>query len=337
VDDAYRTWKFDKVRALLAAKGIEPETWNDPVFLPSHSRRRAHFSVFKNAKTMAVGYHKRRSNIVINAQDCLLLDPELQAVKIKLEPFLDGVISPKIEYDLFVQQADNGFDVTLTGAVGPNKRPTLRMLEAVAELVQNTNIIRFSWRGRQKDDPEVLVEREKPHTRFGDLAVNLPPLAFLQPSVAGQAALVDAVMRYMPQGCTRAVDLFSGCGTFTGAMVENIKHVDAFEGDENAILALRSAHPNAFVRDLFADPLMVSELNQYDLIVMDPPRAGAKAQSEMLSQSGVPTIISVSCNPVTFARDALLLLNGGYRLKALQMVDQFIWSDHTELVGLFEK
>ena len=335
---SYQLWKTNKVKALLSAKGVEPEVWEKTEFLPPHIRRRAHFSVFKSKAGLAIGYHKRRSNMVVDIETCLLLDPELENLKQQIAPFLDLITTPKIEYDLFVQKANNGFDVTLTGPVGPKKRPTLRMLEAAAELVQGSSIIRLSWRGRVKDEPEILIEREKPTVLFGAIRVVIPPLAFLQPSVAGESALTGAVMRHVPQSFNRGADLFSGCGTFTGALRIITNHIDAYEGDQNAIEALQAAiHENAHCRDLFSDPLMVNELNDYDVVIMDPPRAGGKAQSEMLAQSSVPMVVSVSCNPVTFARDALLLLGGGYQLKYLQIIDQFLWSDHVELVGVFQK
>jgi 23S rRNA (uracil1939-C5)-methyltransferase len=337
-DDAYQSWKFNKVKALLNAKGVEPDQWDEPIFLPPETRRRAHFSVFKSKSGLAVGYHQRRSNMVVGVKTCLLLEPDLLALKLQLEPLLNQITSPKIEYDLFIQRADNGFDVTITGPVGPNKRPTLKMLEAIAELAQSTPIIRFSWRGRVKDDPEVIIEQEKPVVYFGDLRIALPPLAFLQPSIAGQNALLTMVMQYAPKSFGRAADLFSGCGTFTGTLLQQTKHVDAYEGDENAIQSLRHCiHNRAHQRDLFTDPLTADELNNYDFVVMDPPRAGAKAQAAMIAICDVKTVVFVSCNPVTFARDADALINGGYRLKKLTMVDQFSWSDHVELVGLFEK
>jgi 23S rRNA (uracil1939-C5)-methyltransferase len=334
--DAYQSWKFEKIKTTLSKKKIDPIQWLKPVFIDGYVRRRATFSYLKNGKKVIFGYHKKRSNQILPISTCHLLLPEMIEVKNSLEGALSLFIPDRGAGDVFIQKVDNGYDVTWTGALGKCEEPDLPVLEAIADIVNKTPIIRFSWRGRDKDVPQVMVEREKPVVVFGDLRVPLSPLAFLQPSVEGQNALVNAVKSLCSHDASRMVDLFSGCGTFTGGLLGKCAHIDAFESGDDAIQSLKkSGHKNAYKRDLFRDPLNEKELSVYDAVVIDPPRAGALEQVKMIAKSDVPAVISVSCNPTTFARDARVLMDGGYELQSLQMVDQFIWSDHAELVGLF--
>jgi 23S rRNA (uracil1939-C5)-methyltransferase len=209
--------------------------------------------------------------------------------------------------------------------------------EAIAQLAQKAGVDRISWRPRERDAPEVMLEVRPIVARFGPLAVALPPLAFLQPTKAGEAALVGAVMAALPERGIFA-DLFAGCGTFTGPMLAR-GPVDAYEAGDAPVRALDKAKATlplkAVRRDLFRNPLTGAELKRYDAIVFDPPRAGAFAQAKHLAESKVPRLIGVSCNPATFARDARLLVDGGYALESVTVVDQFTWSHHVELVGVF--
>ena len=121
--------------------------------------------------------------------------------------------------------------------------------------------------------------------------------------------------------------------------------VTAFDSDRPAIAALQKAvrHTQglrpvtAMVRDLFRDPLAPIELEPHDAIVFDPPRAGAEAQAREIARSTVKTVVAVSCEPRSFARDAAILLAGGYHLLEVTPVDQFAWSPHVELVGVFRR
>ena len=335
---AYQQWTTDKIHALFDAKEVKPRQWLDPIFIFEQTRRRVTFVASKVGGKVIIGYNQRRSHQFFDAPKCLLPELDLMQLRHDLLPYLERILPHKKLCDVFIQKCDNGFDVCLTGLVGAQKKPDLTVLETAADMVRALPIIRLSWRLRDKDEPEVMLETAKPYVMFGDLSVPVPPLGFLQPSMAGQAALMDVVRNAIPNEIKKAADLFSGCGTFTGVLRQGGMQVDAFEGEEQAITALKSAgHHTAFKRDLFQNPLTGNELDAYDLVVIDPPRAGAKAQSEMLADSSVRTIIAVSCNPATFVRDAQILMDGGYVLEIAQIVDQFIWSDHVELVGVFAR
>ncbi len=338
-EEFYRTWKVETVRNALRRQDVEPVTWLDPVFLPAGTRRRATFAASKENNTVTLGYFRRRSHDVTDIAACLVADPAIMNLRGRLAASLAPILQEGKSADVFIQKVGEQFDVVITGPVGKKGRPDLNVYEAAAQLVEALRLSRLSWRARERDEPEVMLERAPFIARFGALDVALPPLAFLQPTDAGEQALVEAVMDFLPERGAYA-DLFSGCGTFSGAMLTR-GTVDAFESTEPAVRALekaRGARPlRAARRDLFRAPLAAEETKRYDAIVFDPPRAGAEEQARGLAGSPVPRVIGVSCNPATFARDARILADGGYTLEAVKVIDQFIWSHHVELVASFAR
>ncbi|TIP90357.1 MAG: class I SAM-dependent RNA methyltransferase, partial [Mesorhizobium sp.] len=178
---------------------------------------------------------------------------------------------------------------------------------------------------------------------FGDIAVAVPPGAFLQATEAAEQAMADIVGRHLARA-KKIADLFAGCGSFALRLAAK-SEIHAVEGDAAALLALDRAFRFASGlkrvtserRDLFRRPLTFKELNAFDGIVFDPPRAGAEDQSKQIARSDVPLVAAVSCNPVTLARDLRILIDGGYALKSVTPIDQFLWSPHVEAVALLEK
>lgn len=335
----YRAWKIETVRGALQRVGLEPARWDAPVFLPAGTRRRATFAAIKKGNSLTLGYFRRRSHQITDVAACMVADPAVMTLRGKLSAALVPLLQDGKTADIFIQVLNGQLDVVITGPIGKKGRPDLDVYESAARIVESLVLNRLSWRAREHDEPEVLIERAPFVARFGVLSVPLPPLAFLQPTQAGEDALVASVMEMLPKRGTFA-DLFSGCGTFAGAMLAR-GTVDAFESIGPAVRALekaRGAAPlNPHRRDLFRDPLGTQEAKRYDAVVFDPPRAGAEEQSKMLAASTVPTLVGVSCNPITFARDARLLADGGYTLETVKVVDQFTWSHHVELVASFAK
>ncbi|MGE3475961.1 MAG: class I SAM-dependent RNA methyltransferase [Rhodospirillaceae bacterium] len=335
----YRAWKVESVRTALSRQNLAPALWRDPIFLPEGKRRRATFAAFKKKNVVALGYFRRRSHNVTDVSACLIADPAIMEMRKKLAGALAPILSDGKPADIFIQMVGTQFDLAITGAVGKKERPDLSVYEAAAELAHKLGIARVSWRSKAYNEAEVLVEVQPFIARFGILDVPLPPLAFLQPTKAGEDALTAAVMEALPERGAFA-DLFSGCGTFSGAMLAR-GPVDAFDSVEPAVRALDKAkgpHPlRAQRRDLGRQPLDADDTKRFDAIVFDPPRAGTEEQARALATSAVPRLVGVSCNPVTFARDARLLVEGGYKLDSVQVVDQFTWSHHVELVAAFSR
>jgi 23S rRNA (uracil1939-C5)-methyltransferase len=338
-DDFYRDWKTAVVRDALAAKNLKPATWRAQVFLPAGGRRRITFTAEKRDGAVTLGYSRRRQRQVVAIESCLIADPAIMALQPKLAPLLAPMLQEGKPATAFIQTIGGRFEIVVTGPVGANGMPDAAVRAAMTALADELAIDRVSWRATLGYPPEIMIEHRPLNARFGALDVALPPLGFLQPTPAGEAALVAAVMAALPDS-GRFADLFAGSGTFAGPMLAR-GAVDVYENVAPTIRALDEAKGDlplkAIRRDLYREPLMREEAERYDAIVFDPPRAGAEAQVAVLAASTVPVLVAVSCNPVTFARDARMLVDGGYRLDSVQVIDQFTFSHHVELVAAFSK
>lgn len=332
-DDFLEAWKADVVRAALEAQGLETE------FLPAHvspsrSRRRATFAVRRTKKGATVGFHARASEVIIEIPHCTLLHPDLVAARPAIEALGRVGASRKTALSVMVTHASgHGLDIH----VEDGKPLDGAMRIALASLAETHDLARLSW------SDETVVTRRVPVQKFGTAQVAPPPGAFLQATAEGEAALLSDV-RDIFGGSRQIVDLFAGCGTFALPLAQT-GAVHAVEGDRAMTEALdrgwrRTPHLRTVTtetRDLFRRPLEPDELTRFDAAVIDPPRAGAEAQIKALARSSIPRLAYVSCNPVTFARDARDLVGAGYHLRRLRVVDQFRWSTHVELVAEFTR
>lgn len=333
-DDFVARWKEDVVRRALSAQGIEADI--RPVHTsPAHSRRRATLAVRRTKKGAMAGFHGRASDVITQIPDCHLLDPALIAAIPMAEDLALIGASRKAPLAVTVTLSGSGLDVLVKN--GKPLDGPLRI--ALSQAAEKHKLARLTW----EDEP--LAMEQPPLQAFGAARVCPPPGAFLQAARDGEAALLAAVQETV-QGAKRIADLFAGCGTFSLPLAENAE-VLAVEGEKDMIAALdagwRKAQGlkkvTALARDLFRNPLTPEDLNpfgaRYDAAVIDPPRAGAEAQVAQLAKARTPVIAYVSCNPVTFARDARTLADAGYRLNWIQPVDQFRWSSHIELAASF--
>jgi 23S rRNA (uracil1939-C5)-methyltransferase len=331
-DEFVQKWKSDVVRVALSAHGIDMEI-GDAITSPAQSRRRAVFSGRRTKKGSVVGFHGCASGTIMEIPGCQLLHPDLMAVIPALQELTVLGASRKGEVRLNITHTENGVDVIVTGGkpLDGNLRITL------AALAEPHGFARLTW------EDELLASRAPALLHFGDTAIMPPAGAFLQTTKEGELALLAAVQRAIGNP-SHVADLFAGCGTFALPLAKNAE-VHCVESVDAMLQALDQGWRGGTnlkkvtteTRDLYLRPLMPDELNRYDAVVIDPPRAGAKSQFEYLAQSNVPRIAAVSCNPVTFARDAQLLVNAGWRLDRIEVIDQFRWSPHVELVAAFTK
>ncbi|MGH1456598.1 MAG: class I SAM-dependent RNA methyltransferase [Alphaproteobacteria bacterium] len=338
-EEAYRAWKVEQVKHILLRAGIKPKTWEEPIFIPTATRRRTTLAVHKlSDKKIKIGYHAPRSHDITDISACGILDPVIESIILKLKPYLLPLAPMRKSVDVTIQKA-GGIDMVLTGAWRESGDFTLEQHEAIAVMMQDLGLSRLSLRESEHAECEVLLTYTPIMKKFGALSVALPPAAFLQASDAAENIISDLVMEHIGD-VQNLADLFCGCGTFAGHMIARGKNVLAIDSDGAAMDALSATpHPNLTTqrRNLFKEPLRSKELEGFDAIVFDPPRAGAKAQCEDLAYSDVSKIVAVSCNPATFARDAKALTDDGdYTLLSVRIVDQFIWSPHCEIVALFE-
>ncbi|MCG7628317.1 class I SAM-dependent RNA methyltransferase [Epibacterium sp. MM17-32] len=325
-------WKTDVVRQALKTRGLE--THFRPIKTsPPRSRRRAVLSVKRTKKGAMAGFHGRASDIITEIPECQLLAPELLSALPMAEELAMIGASRKAPLSVTLTSSDAGLDVLVRN--GKPLDGTLRI--ELAQAIERYRLARLTW-----DDEPVGME-QPPVQSFGPARVCPPPGAFLQATPEGEAALVEAVQDIVGDA-RRLVDLFAGCGTFSLPLARAAE-VHAVEGEGDMLSALELGWRKAKglkkvtteTRDLFRNPMLPEDLKpfgaEFDAVVIDPPRAGAEAQVIELAQARIPTIAYVSCNPVTFARDAERLVNAGYTLNWVQVVDQFRWSSHTELAA----
>lgn len=329
-DDLLATWKTNLVRDTLSLNHIETD-FRPILISPPASRRRAVFSAKRTKKSAEVGFHMRGSDVLIDLLECPIMHPQIMQGFEAFKEIAKIGCSRKTEIRIGATVTENGLDVDVTDAKDLDATQT----EALARLMATHDVARISW------NTEVLAQLKPPIQRFGTAKIIPPSGTFLQATKQGEQALVSASLETL-NGCKRVLDLFSGCGTFSLPLVQ-IAEVHAVETIPDMLSALSDAWRKTLgvkeltteIRDLFYRPLLLDELKNYDGIVMDPPRAGALEQSKIIAKSNITKISFISCNPATFARDAKILINGGYTLDWVQVVDQFRWSSHVELVAQF--
>jgi len=325
-------WKADVVRQALAGQGLAAPIRAHHTS-PAASRRRATLAGRRTKAGALVGFHGRGSGVLVEVPGCMVLAPEVLAVLPALHAAVLAGASRKGEMSFALSLTDAGVDVAATGG----RVPDAALLQSLAALAEAHDLARLVWNG------EPVAARRPARQAFGAARVVPPPGAFLQATREGEAALLAAV-RDAVGGASRVVDLFAGCGTFALPLATGAE-VHAVEGEPGMVAALLAGARgapglravSAEARDLFRRPLLPDELARFDAVVLDPPRAGAAAQVAEIARAGVPVLAYVSCNPVTFARDARALAAAGYALDWVEVVDQFRWSTHVELASRFSR
>lgn len=337
-EEPYLAWKREVVIQTLAREGLETEV-EAAVATPLASRRRLALHARKLPDGRVIlGFKARKSWRVVELTDCPLSDPQLTAALPALAKIAAPLLGhPKSAPTLHVTLTDSGLDVDVTGVEkrsgGLNGDQLALAIAAAAE----ADLARLSL------DGDTLVMARQPRVRFGRASVPLPPGAFLQASPAAEAAMVERAVAAV-KGAKKVADLFCGAGTFTFPLAE-VASVMAADSAAASIAALKAGVSTAQglkgieaqARDLFRRPLSPYDLKGCEAIVLDPPRAGALEQTQQLPGTKASVVVGVSCNPQTFARDARVLVDAGFRLEKVTPIDQFIWSTHIELVGVFRR
>lgn len=326
---SYREFKTRLLHQALSQAGYHPQ--GEVLFLPSATRRRVEFKITHTPQGLRLAFLGARSHLPVPVDACPVLTPELSALVAPLAQALSTVQGRQHIRAAALTRADNGLDLLLI-AEKPLATQDWRPLLALG-------IARVSQR---VGAALAVLHTQSPVTmNLGGIAVNLPPGAFLQASREGQQALTQGVLHAL-EGATAVADLFCGLGTFALPLAQAGRVVHAVELEGAPLASLRKAAKavagfTCEQRDLFANPLSAAALNRFDGAVVNPPRAGAKEQVEKLAASQLRKLAMVSCNPATFARDARLLQQAGFRLAFAQGVDQFVYSAHLEIVSGFEK
>ncbi|MCX7319035.1 MAG: methyltransferase [Hyphomicrobiales bacterium] len=328
----YQAWKRQIVIDTLSQAGIDGTV--DPL-IDAHGAGRRRVTLharYKDGQTL-VGFAEAASHAIVAIADCPILDPALAGALDAARAVAALLKAMDKPLDIQVTAADNGLDIDVRGS-GPISTALISQLSALAA---EHRLARLTRHG------ELVLMRAPPVVTMGKASVALPPGAFLQATAAGEEALAALVLQHC-KGAKVIADLFCGIGPFALRLAAKAK-IQAIDNDAKAIASLQQAIKatpglkpiTAEARDLFRRPLVAQELRDIDAVVFDPPRAGAQAQAERLAASKVPLVVAVSCNVQSFARDARILIDGGYRLQAVTPVDQFRHTPHIELVARFTR
>lgn len=331
-EEPYLVWKSGLVEKALRDRGIETEV-SGTIAATMGGRRRAVLTATRAGRHTLLGYHEKASHRLVDIAECPVLDPVIVEALPGLKSLASEVLPKKGELRMTVLVTTTGLDVALDKA----DKGYERKIPALSQKVVDQNLARLSVNG------EVILELRPPLLDMGGIGIVAAPGGFAQATLAAEHALSKLVIDGVGKARTIA-DLFSGVGTFALRLGRQA-NVHAVEGDAAALAAFDKAlrKPQGLKkvtferRDLSRRPLVKEELEPYDAVVFDPPRAGAQAQAEQLALSRVKTIVAVSCNPATLARDLRILLDGGYVLQSVTPVDQFHYSPHIEAVAVLTR
>lgn len=362
--EEYQEQKRRDVLTILNHLHTQDFRFAEPFFVGDNQRRRAAFAFEYKKGKLILGFNEKKSDTIIDIDHCALLTPRINANLQNLRRILESICAIKFPLlkknkkpqpgvfasvnkgDLLVCEADNGLDIVLEFDAELN----LDYRMSLFELSQQYNdIIRISHRKRNQDSPEAIVEKTKPQIDIADFDVYIPAGTFLQASKASEQALINIVAQYIGDDSGKIADLFCGVGTFSYPLSKNMQNkIVAIDSSKELLEGFRRSVnknmiPNIEIieKNLFKYPLDEKELKDFDIIVFDPPRAGASAQMKKIAEMDFANkprkIIAVSCNPHSFVKDAEILIDGGYHLEEITLVDQFNYSNHSELVALFTK
>lgn len=340
-DDFYQNWIAERASLALGQHGFDAVKVLEPVFAPRGGRRRVSFKVHKGGSGLVLGFNAKNSHQIVSLDECPVTTPAILQIVPQLKAALSKVLPARSLATVHCTVASNGLDILIDAPLSLD----LAARELLANFADTLDIASLHWQQDGFMDP-VSIRRE-PVMNFAGVKVPFPPASFIQASAYCEQAMVDHVVAAC-DGYGRVADLFCGLGTFSFPLA--LKHqVLAIEGAQQPLKCLEAGRNFSTAkgvklkqivskhRDLFRRPLSATELSGFEAVVIDPPRAGAQAQMTEIAQSTVHRVVSVSCNPNTFARDARILADGGYRLDSILPVDQFLWSSHLEVVGVFTR
>lgn len=325
-------WKKQFVERILHTKNITT-SMRSVIMSGAKTRRRAVLSASRGRKSARIGFHQKSSKTLVEISECHLICPEIMSGLPGLKALAQIGASRTSEIRFHVTSASAGLDIAVSNA----KEISAPLKQEIGAIAAQNDFARLCWNG------QLAAQITPPLQYFEKIAVLPPSESFLQATQAGEDAL-RASVREIVHGADQLADLFAGCGTFALPLTRSAQ-VYAAESDADMLKAMQQAwdnHPRLKPltterRDLFRRPLEASELQKFDAVVLDPPRVGALAQVAALAQSQITRIAYVSCNPASFARDAQILVESGFQLEWVQIVDQFRWSPHIELVGKFQR
>ena len=328
-EEPYRAWKATLIEEALAARGLGDVRVSEVIDAHGAGRRRVSLHVRRKGAEVTAGYMEPRSHTLLDIDRCPILEPVLAGAF-----DIGRALGAKLgDCDVAIAATIAGLDVS----VRAERKFVAQEHGRLAGFVSTLGLARLSV------NSEVIATASPPRLQLGKAEVALPPGGFLQATALGEETLARLVVENIGKA-KMVADLFCGVGPFAFRLAERAK-VEAYDSDRPAIAAINAAAKAtpglkplvAAARDLFREPLVPNEMKLFDAVVFDPPRAGAEAQAKQLARSKVKTVVAVSCDAASFARDAEVLVGGGFALTRVTAVDQFKWSSHVETVALFTR
>ena len=347
---------------MTAALKQDDYVWENPIFLPDGLRRRASMAFINDKNKLRLGFNESGNMRIVDCLKCPMLMPRLNALLPALRDFLEKLCAvkdmPKNKKknrltpcymqngDVLLLEADNGVDIVLESLAELKVGHRMEIADFVNA---NDAVIRFSYRKNAFSPIEPIITKLKPIIKIGKYEIEVAPGTFLQASKQGEEVLIGKVKEYVGNTVGKVADLFCGIGTFSYPLAENSQNKivaadvnkDLLKGFKTSVRHNMIHNVEIVEKNLFKYPFTTQELSEFDIVVIDPPRAGASAQVKEFSSVDKPSkpqkVIMVSCNPHSFVNDANILCESGYRMDRAVMVDQFVYSKHTEMVALFTK
>ncbi len=342
VKSDYYALKRKRLQDALDKNNLGDVDLDDVVEVAPGTRWRGRFHVIRTKDSIQIGFQKSQSHHIIDMQECHILMPSLFNLLNPLRDLMTNILAIRQRCEVQLTVLDAQIDLL----VFINQPFALKARRAFSQFAEQYKISRIAQCVKNQI-PEIIVLRGPVYKMINGFPVPLPVGGFLQASEEGEKTLVSLVQQCILQAKPKKIaDLFCGIGTFSFPLAEEkfIKTIIGYDSFSPAIQAYNTAantnnlgRLTAKTRDLFELPLITKELNQFDAVIIDPPRKGAIQQMRYLAKSSVPLVISVSCHPETFARDSRILLDGGYQVQRIIPIDQFVWSNHIETVGIFRK
>ncbi|MDD5586758.1 MAG: class I SAM-dependent RNA methyltransferase [Alphaproteobacteria bacterium] len=333
---AYIGWKLRQLRQTLEQAGLHDVPLLPAAVSAPATRRRARLGAKHGKDGIVLGFNEWRSHDLVNVKACPVLLPELVSFIQRLREKFPRVLPAGKACDIQITGLPDGFDVAFIGGPPLN----LEQRQNLASLAEELDIAQLSWRKWDRSPVEPVAFRLPLSVQYGETRVPFPSGSFLQATATGEKTLIDFAKRSVGH-VEKIADLFCGLGGFGLAMTQAKRiHFADVDGPANAALgAAVRQQPRLRVeqRNLISSPYCADDLNAFNAVIFDPPRGGAKAQAAALAQSRAPHIAAISCDPPSFARDAKILMQGGYKLQSLLPVDQFLWSTHLELAAHFAR
>ena len=332
--DLYAEWKRATIVHAFAHRGIEADVTTLTPIAP-RSRRRAFLGVERTDKAVYIGFREEGQHTLVDMIECPVLDPMIVAALPVLKDMTTIAMPKRTSGRLVVTKLDHGLDVSFDNG---HKLLTADDREELAKLCKAARIIRLIVAG------DMVAAHESTSLTMSGVAVDPPPGVFLQAVPQAEALLIEKVVAALPAKAKRVADLFCGIGTFTLPLARKVR-VLAVDSEKRALAALQAAMRHAeglkpvdvLGRDLFREPLSPKELEDFDAVIFDPPRAGAAEQVARIARSKVRHVIAVSCAPATLARDARTLIDAGFTMGPVTPIDQFLYSPHTEAIVVFRR